>query len=233
VEFYEQFVRTTADFSARLLTDYDVLEVLEELAERQADLLGLLGSGVSLARGERLEAVTAVPELIQPLEKQQEIDQAGPCLEAFRTGRVEAIDDLDREDRWPEYLRIAHAQGIRAVAAIPMRLNDQSIGALNLYCGHARAWTEEDLGAAQVLSNMATAFLINASTLAKQTMLSEQLQHALDTRVLLEQAKGIVAEANSTSVDVAFTTIRKFARARRISLQEVASAVVHMGVRPS
>ena len=65
---FEQFVRTTADFSARLLTDYDVLEVLEELAERQADLLDLVGSGVSLARGDRLEAVTAIPELIQPLE---------------------------------------------------------------------------------------------------------------------------------------------------------------------
>ncbi|TGO05745.1 GAF and ANTAR domain-containing protein [Serinibacter arcticus] len=230
---YEQFVRTTSDFSARLLTDYDVLEVLEELAERLADLLGLVGSGVSLARGDRLEAITAIPELIQPLEKQQELDQAGPCIEAHRTGRVEAIDDLDREIRWPTYLRIAHAQGIRAVAAIPMRLTDQGIGALNLYCATPREWSEEDLGAAQVLSNMATAFLINASTLAKQTLLSEQLQNALDTRVLLEQAKGIVAESNGTSVDVAFSVIRKFARTRRIPLQEVANAVVHMGVRPT
>ncbi|WP_284248926.1 GAF and ANTAR domain-containing protein [Litorihabitans aurantiacus] len=231
VKFLEHFVRTTSDFSARLLTDYDVNEVLEELAERQTELLDLLGSGVSLARGDRLEAVTAVPHLIVPLEKQQELDQSGPCLEAFRTGRIESIDDLASEDRWPTYLRIARDQGIRAVAAVPMRLNDQPIGALNLYCGRPRAWSEQDLSAALALANMATAFIINASSLAKQTLLAEQLQQALDTRVLLEQAKGVLAEAHAISVEEAFRSIRRFARARRVSLHEVANAVVHMGVR--
>lgn len=225
---------TAAEFSSKLLTDYDVTEVLEELAERAVGLLGLMGGGVSLGRDGRLEAVTAVPVGVAPLEHRQEAHQDGPCVLSFTTATVVAIPDLEDEERWPDYRSVAAEIGIRAVAAVPLILPGRAaVGSFDLYRDEPGPWTEGDLAAVTVLANMATAFLINASSLAKQTHLAEQLQRALEARVLVEQAKGILAEANSVTVDQAFGLIRRYARHRNLKMHDVAHAVVHMGVRPT
>ncbi|PWD51567.1 transcriptional regulator [Serinibacter arcticus] len=227
------FVRTVTAFSRRLLTDYDVSEVLEELAERATELLDLAGSGVSLARDGRLEAVTAVPVELVLLEEQQTTDQAGPSIASYATGDVVTIPDLEQEERWPGYRRVAASIGIRSVAAVPLVLTEEAIGSFTLYSKRAGSWSEEDLTAVTVLASMATAFLINASALAKQVQLAEQLQHALDTRVLIEQAKGILAGARSISVDQAYGVIRRYSRDRNLKIRDVAHAIIHMGVRPT
>ena len=228
---HDLFVETSAGFSERLLSHYEIDEVLLDLGDRLTRLLSLAGSGVTLGMAGQLHAVTAVPPEVAPLEHYQEREQEGPCVEAYRSGKMTAVADLQREERWPGYRRVADGLGMRAVVGVPMRLGDQTVGALNMYHHDVREWSQEDLGAARVLANMATAYLINASSLAKQAQLSQQLQQALDSRVVIEQAKGILAEAHGITVEVAFDRLRRYARARSAKVQQVARAVVDLGLR--
>jgi GAF domain-containing protein len=228
---HDLFVDTTAGFSERLLSHYEIGEVLADLGDRLARLFSLAGSGVTLGMDGRLLAVTAIPPDLAPLERHQEAEQEGPCVQAYQGGQVVAVPDLQAEDRWPGYRRVADQLGMRAVVGVPMRLGEQTVGALNMYHADVREWPQEDLEAARVLANMATAYLINASSLAKQVQLADQLQHALDSRVVIEQAKGILAEAHGISVDSAFERLRRHARSHSAKVQHVARAVVDLGLR--
>src|SRR5690606_27377727 len=154
-------------------------------------------------------------EAVETLEGVQEKHQLGPCATAFTTGRIVTVPDLRTEtERWPDYGRAAETLGIKAAAAIPMRLGDQTIGALNLYDTKVRPWDEDDVTAAVVMADMATAYLINASTHQQQVQLAEQLQEALDARVVVEQAKGMLAGQMEITPDAAFEHLRRYARGR-------------------
>ncbi|MCK6211157.1 GAF and ANTAR domain-containing protein [Georgenia sp. EYE_87] len=228
---HDLFVETTAGFSEKLLSHYEIDEVLLDLGDRLRRLFSLAGSGVTLGSNGQLHAVATVPADIHRLELFQEEHQEGPCVEAYRGGEVVAVPNLALEHRWPGYRRVADEFGMRAVAGVPMRLGEQTVGALNMYSTDVRKWSDEVLDAARVLANMATAYLINASSLAKQTLLSQQLQHALDSRVVIEQAKGILAEADGITVDAAFERLRHYARSRGVKVRAVASAVVSLDLR--
>jgi GAF domain-containing protein len=226
------FLRTLSEFSARLLSPYDVDDVLRELMQRLTDVLGLDGSGVALAQSGRLEFTTAVPDRLAELERAQIEHQSGPCMDAYRSGEVVAIPDLESErGRWPHYCAVAERLGLASVAGIPMRLSGTAIGALNLYGVGARSWPPEDLAAAVVMADMATNYLVNASKLRQQEQLNEQLQRALDSRVIIEQAKGIVASEHDTTVDQAFNLIRSYARNHNGAVRSVAEAIVHLGLK--
>jgi GAF domain-containing protein len=222
------FVRTTSELARRLLAPYDVAAALNELAERLTEVLALAGSGVTVAdEDDVLRAVTAVPRLLAPVESYQEEHQAGPCYDAFATGRRLLVEDLSTESgRWPGYYRVAAGLGLGAVAAFPLQLGDRVFGAVNLYSAGPRRWEDDDVAAASVLSDMATAFLVNASSYRQQEQLTEQLQRALDSRVVIEQAKGVLAEAHGMDVTDAFEIIRRHARHHSIPVREVAAAVV-------
>ena len=228
---HDLFVETTAGFSEKLLSHYEIDEVLYDLGDRLRRLFSLAGSGVTLGTNGQLHAVAAVPADIGRLERFQEQQQEGPCVEAYRAGEIVAVPDLESEHRWPEFRRMADDFGLRAVAGVPMRLGERTVGALNMYHHDVRRWSEGDLDAAGVLANMATGYLINASSLAKQTLLAEQLQHALDSRVVIEQAKGILAHAHGITVDAAFERLRHYARSRGVKVRVVASAVVNLDLR--
>ena len=226
------FLRMLSEFSARLLSPYDVDAVLRELMERLTEVLGLDGSGVALAREGRLEFTTAVPDRLAELEMAQIASQAGPCMSAYQTGEVVAIPDLQAErDRWPEYCAVASRLGLVSVAGIPMRLSGTTFGAINLYGTGTRTWPEEDLAAAVVMSDMATNYLVNASKLRQQEQLNEQLQRALDSRAIIEQAKGMVASDNDTTVEQAFRRIRTHARNHNVAIGSVAEAIVKLGLK--
>ena len=230
---HELFVRTLSEFTAKLLTHYEVDEVLGDLAERLTGLFALAGSGVTVGVEGRLRVAVTVPPHLTPLEKYQEERQDGPCVEAYRTGEVVAVPDLaEVGPRWPGYGAVAAEVGMRSVVGVPMKLGEQSVGALNMYQADPRQWQDDELAAARVLANMATAYLINASSFNKQAQLSEQLQRALDTRVVIEQAKGVLAEANGTDVDAAFERLRRHARNHNVKVHDVAAAVVGLGLRP-
>lgn len=226
------FLRTLSEFSARLLSPYDVDTILQELMERLRDVLGVTGCGVALSRNGRLEFTTALPDRLAELETAQIEHQSGPCMDAYRSGRVVAISDLSsHRDRWPEYCVVAERLGMASVAGIPMRLAENAFGALNLYAAETRPWSEEDLAAAIVMADMATNYLVNASKLRQQEQLNEQLQTALDSKAIIEQAKGIVANDHDTTVDQAFDLIRDHARNHNVTLRSVADAIVRLSLR--
>jgi GAF domain-containing protein len=227
------FVRTLSEFTAKLVTSYEIDEVLGELATRVTELFGLAGCGVSLAREDRLEYVAAVPEAMAEVEGVQLKVGGGPCFAAYRSQEVVAVPDLrDVPAAWAEYAALARRLGVAAVASVPLRLGRTSYGALDMYSSRLRRWTARDLDAARVMADMTTGYLINASIYDKQRLLAEQLQGALDSRVVIEQAKGVLATAYGISVEEAFERIRTHARSNRSTLHAVADAVVRLQLRP-
>ena len=230
---HQLFVTTISEFSRTLLSPYDATVALNDLALKVAEVLSLAGSGVTLATDGRLRFVTAVPEHLVPLEQYQEEHQRGPCVAAYESGEIVAVEDLrDREDgSWSGYCSLAHSLGMGAVAGIPMSLGEHTFGALNLYAAGTRRWPPEDLAAAAVLADMATGYLINASTYHQQEQLNEQLQRALESRIVIEQAKGVIAEARSVDVEKAFEHIRQHARSHNVKVRDVAEAIVRVGLR--
>jgi len=230
---YDQraFVATTLEFTEKLVSDYDVHDVLQDLALRLTELLSLSGSGVTIAEDGRLRAVTTIPAHLEDLERHQEVTQVGPGTEAFSTGRIVAVADLDAESRWPEYRQVAHRLGMRAVVGLPMALSGRVVGALNLYHAEAREWEPDDLVAAQLLANLATSFLMQSESLDEQSLVNAQLRRALESRVLIEQAKGVLAEAHGTDVVAAFERIRSHARTHNVKVIDVAHGIVHLGLR--
>ena len=192
-------------------------------------VLGLAGSGVSLGHSDDdLTLVTPVPERLAPLEQVQRETGTGPCMTAYEEKRVVAVEDLsDHTEQWPAYCAVAEKLGVSSVASVPMQLQGIRVGALNLYGNGRRAWPETDLAVAVVMADMATGYLINASVIARQAELNAQLQEALNSRIAIEQAKGVLANSYQITVDDAFDRLRKYARAHNAPLHEVAEAIVN------
>jgi GAF domain-containing protein len=226
---YDQtrFIRTMSDFARQLLTPHDTEGALTDIAGHATEVLGLAGSGVSLGRGDDLIFATAVPEHLAELEQVQETHGQGPCVTAYREERVVAVDDLtEHAGHWPEYCDVAKATGVSSVASLPMQLHGIRVGCLNLYADGPRAWDDEDLSVAVVMADVATGYLINASVVQEQAELNSQLQKALDSRIIIEQAKGVVANHHRISVDAAFQRLREYARAHNATVRAVAESIV-------
>jgi GAF domain-containing protein len=231
---YDQplFLETLSRFAVVLPARYDVDSALTELTESVTAVLGLSGSGLTLAEEGRLRFVTAVTKASADLERNQEKWQAGPCRDAYDTGEVVRVTDVRMEStRWPEFSAAATSLAVAGVAGIPMRLADKIIGALNLYSPQPREWSDEDLAVAAVLADVATSYVVNASKLRQQEQLTEQLQEALDSRVVIEQAKGITAQQQAVTIDQAYQRMRRHARSNNASMRMVAEAIVAVGLQ--
>jgi len=231
---YDQplFLATLSRFAVVLPVRYDLEAALSELAESVTAVLGLSGSGVTMAEDGRLRLVTAVSQASGELERSQQEQQSGPCRDAYETGEVVRVTDVREEPtRWPEFSAIATRLAVAGVAGIPMRLDDKIIGALNLYSPEPRQWSDVDIAVAGVLADVATSYVVNASKLRQQQQLSEQLQEALESRVVIEQAKGITAYKNAVPIDQAYQLMRRHARNNNASLRVVAEAIVAVGLQ--
>lgn len=231
---YDQtlFMSALSRFARELPSRYDVDVALAELTETVTAVLELSGSGVSLAEQGRLRFVTAVSSDSVDLEQLQEELQMGPCRDAYETGVVVSVYDVRRESaRWPEFSAEAARLGVAGMAGVPMRLAGKPVGALNLYVHEPRIWPAQDIAVAEVLADVFTAYIINGSKLRQQEELARQLQFALDSRVIIEQAKGITANQRGLSVDQAFDLLRRHARSNNASLRSVAEAVVRVDLK--
>jgi len=231
---YDQrvFLTTLSRFAVVLPARYDLEAALTELAESVTAVLGLCGSGVTMAEEGRLRFVTAVSQASDELERSQEEQQAGPCRDAYEAGEVVRVADVRLESaRWPQFSAIATRVDVAGVAGIPMRLDDRIIGALSLYSREPRDWSDGDIAVAGVLADVATSYVVNASKLRQQEQLSEQLQEALESRVVIEQAKGITAYKNAVTIDQAYQLMRRHARNNNASLRIVAEAIVGVGLQ--
>ena len=227
------FLHTLSRFAVVLpLARYDLEAALTELTESVTSVLGLWGSGVTLADDGRLRYVTTVLQASGELERDHAPLHPCPCRDAYATGEVVRVSDVRKEStRWPEFSATATRHGVAAVAGIPMRLADRIIGTLNLYSTAPRQWSDVDIEVAGVLADVATSYVVNASKLRKQEQLSEQLQEALESRCVIEQAKGITAQQHSSTVDQAFGRMHRHARDNNASLRVVAEAIVAVGLQ--
>jgi GAF domain-containing protein len=224
--------RALIGFARTLAAGYDVSDVLHDLPDRVTSVLNIAGAGVSVRHDGAVRFVTVDHETIAALERVAEENDQGPCVDAIGTGQRVLISRLgDHAARWPDYTAKAAKLGIVAVAAIPMR-NAARIGALDLFDTSEHHWTQEEVDIADVFADIATAYVLHASQLERDRRTIEQLQHALDSRVIIEQAKGILAGERKISIDQAFALLRKHANDRNATLRAVAEAVVHLGLRP-
>jgi GAF domain-containing protein len=224
--------QTLSEFASTLVQDFTISDVLHDLAERATAVVGADSAGVSLQHAGHLRFATALDERCSNLERVQEGEQAGPCVDALQAGEVVAVADLAEVPGWAAYVQAARAAGVAAILGVPMRLDGEKIGTLNIYSCTRREWAQEDLDAARVLADIASSYVINASKLARQRRVSEQLREALTSRIVIEQAKGILAAERGISINKAFELLRGHARSHRASLRSVAEAVVDLGLRP-
>ncbi len=210
-----------------LVDDFDVIELLHRLTHECVHLLPVDAAGLLLSDWKgTLQLVSSSTEQARLLELFQLQAEQGPCMDCFRTSRQVTVPDLAREDsRWPRFAARAAAAGYAAVHAVPLRLRNETIGALNLFNEHAGALGSDDLRIGQALADIATISILQERAVTT-TRSGGAAARALNSRVVIEQAKGVIAERNRIDMGDAFTFLRSYARGHRRKLTEVATEVV-------
>jgi GAF domain-containing protein len=225
----ERLASIFVEVADTLVEDFDLIEFLHMLTDRAADLVGAAAVGLVLADNDgRLNYMAGSSENVKLLELFQLQTREGPCLEAFRSGHPVINVDLDEAgSRWPRFAPRAPATGFQSVHAFPMRLRSQTIGALNVF-GDTKGgdFDEADIPLVQAFADVAAIALLQERAIRRGELLTEQLQGALNSRIVIEQAKGAVAQAHQISVDEAFARIRTYARSNHKKLTDVAHALV-------
>jgi transcriptional regulator with GAF, ATPase, and Fis domain len=207
----------------------DVVDLLGGLTADCARLLDIASAGLLLAdRRDVLHVVAASSERTRSLELFQLQREQGPCLDCFHSGAAVIVPDLSQEaQRWPAFVDAAAGAGFASVHALPMRLKDNVLGALGLFGTSAGRLTDEDLDLGQALAHVASVALVSDRATADRTLVTEQLQSALTSRVLVEQAKGLLAQLGDLDMDQAFGALRRYSRDHNERLGEVAARVVN------
>ncbi|MBB1158197.1 GAF and ANTAR domain-containing protein [Amycolatopsis dendrobii] len=230
-----ELLRAFVDMADTLVDEYDVADMLHRLAKYCVTLLGASAAGLLLAdqRG-GLEVVASSDEGTRMLELLQLQTEQGPCLDAYRSGESVNIEDIAADSgQWPLFARQAAAAGFRSVQALPLRLRRQVIGTLNLFGRQGQSPVGGSaLSVARALADIATIGILQERAIRRGELLTEQLQHALNSRVVIEQAKGVLAHAGGLEMDVAFERLRAYSRAHNARLSEVAEAVVRSALSP-
>lgn len=224
----ERLAQAFVEFSDTLVRDYDVVEFLSRLCQRSAEILEVTAAGALLTDGaRRLQVVAASTEQVTVLETLQIQRQEGPCVDAYRSGRRVAVPDLRRAGRrWPVFTPRALGAGMAGVCAFPMRLRADCIGALNVFQAAAGSFDQATVLAGQALADVATIAILQARAVEDAARLAGQLEHALESRVVVEQAKGILAERLGIDPEAAFTRLRRHGRQHGLHLATLARQVV-------
>ncbi|GAA4808764.1 GAF and ANTAR domain-containing protein [Streptomyces ziwulingensis] len=225
----QQFLaKTFVELADNLVADFDLIDFLRLLTDRCVGMLDASATGVLLADLDgRLRVMAASDEQVRLLELFQLQNDEGPCLECFRTGVPVIVHDLGTvTERWPRFAVAARRAGFESVQALPMRLRDEVVGALNLFCTAPGGFDPALTPVAQALADVATISLLQQRGARRSTVLNEQLQTALNSRVLIEQAKGKLAEREGIDMERAFSALRGYARSHNRRLSEVARAFI-------
>jgi transcriptional regulator with GAF, ATPase, and Fis domain len=224
----QQLLSAFVGMADTLIDDYDVVDVLHRLADHCVTLLGAAAAGLLLddQRG-GLQVVATSDERARLLELFQLQADEGPCLDAYRTGEIVQVDDLAAAaERWPVFVPEAVAEGFRSIQAVPMRLRGQTIGALNLFARETGPLGQQDLGVARALADTATIGILQERAIRRSEVLTEQMQGALNSRIVIEQAKGLLAHAAQIPAREAFERLRAYSRKNNVRLSNVAEQLV-------
>ncbi|MGQ0629822.1 MAG: ANTAR domain-containing protein [Sporichthyaceae bacterium] len=224
----QRLAETFVGLADTLVVDFDLIEFLYSLVDSCAELLDVSAVGLMLADSSgRLTVMASTSEEMRLLELFQIQNDQGPCLECYQSGTQVQEDDLSTaQGRWDRFAPEAVAAGFRSVHALPMRLREETIGAMNLFHEKPNALKDADIQIGQAMVDVATIGLIQVDLGRRREILLAQLQTALDTRIVLEQAKGVLAERRSIRPNEAFTLLRNHARAHNVRLTDLAHEVI-------
>ena len=223
-----EVVRALVEMADTLVDDYDIVDLLTGLADRCVNLLGVSAAGVMLASPEgSLGLVASSSEAMRLLALFEIQAQEGPCLDAFRTGqRVEHENLQAGSGRWPSFATAALKAGFQSASALPLRLRELTIGALNLLSVTQTPMDEADVIVARAFADLAALSIVHHRAIIEVQRVNEQLSGALTSRVVIEQAKGVISERAGVDLAQAFTRLRSYARNRNLRLTDVAEAAV-------
>jgi len=222
--------RITSAFVAvadTLTTNYDMVDLLHTLVQESAGILGMQAGGLMLVDGAgELQLMTSTSEAAGFVEVMQLNAAAGPCIDCFRSGTAVSVREIAVDGHaWPDFQRAALGQGFHSALATPMKLRGRIIGTMNLFSGTPGEVSARDAGVAQALADVATIGILQERVIREGHLMEEQLHRALDSRILIEQAKGVIANSSSTSMDEAFSMLRRYARDRNLTIRSVAERI--------
>ena len=232
----ESINRAFVTLADTLVDDYDVIDLLYELVGFCVELLPAEAAGIVLGDARReLRAVAASSEAAHLMELLQLQSDEGPCLDCFQSGAPVNVANLDEASgRWPGFVAAVRERGrFRSVHALPLRLRGRAIGALNLFRDQPGPLATPDLSLAQALADVATIAILQERAIRRGEILSEQLQTALNSRIILEQAKGALAQHSGLGLDSSFEHLRRYARSRNLRLVDVARAIIDRSLEAS
>ena len=210
-----------------LVDDFDVIEVLTVLTSRSVELLEAAAAGILLVDAEgHLRVIGASTEQVGLLELFQIQNDQGPCLDCFHTGGVVSDADLRTSTLWPQFSEECLRAGFPSVCAVPLRLKDLILGCLNLFMSEPVALSEGEIALAQAFADVACIAIVQDTATREAAVREGHLQHALNSRIVIEQAKGMIAERGAVDMDDAFARLRAFARSNNRGLTDVAEALV-------
>lgn len=220
--------RTFVELADTLVDDFDVVDLLTRLADRCVEILDVDAAGIMLARPDgQLRVMASSSEAMRVLELFEVQAQEGPCLDCHHSGEPVVNQDLATVNgRWPQFAPEALAAGFRSVHALPMRLRGTVIGALNLFRAGPGEMDPADLEAAQALADVATIAILQHRSILEAQVINDQLTHALNSRIVIEQAKGMVAERLNLDVERSFAVLRGHARNHNLRLADIAEAII-------
>jgi len=219
-----------------LVDDYDIIDLLDQLVTHSVMLLAADAAGIMLGDSRRdLHVVAASSEDAELMELMQLQNEQGPCMDCYRIGAPVTVPDLaDAAHVWPAFAAaVAKAGAFRSVHALPLRLRGEAIGALNLFHRLPGALPEADLALGQALADVATIGILQERAIRRREVLNEQLQTALNSRVVIEQAKGVLAQHHNMAMDAAFDQLRRYVRDRNLRLADVARQIATGNLDPA
>ncbi len=226
---------TMVELADSLVDDFDVVELLTSLSDRCVEVLDVQAAGVMLVSpGGQLRVIASSSAVMRSLELFEEQSEEGPCQDCYLTGLPVLNTKLAAVgDRWPHFAPLALAAGFRSAHALPMHLRHQTIGALNLFRTDEGELEEEEVALAQGFADIATLAVVQHRAAADVSVLNDRLSVALNNRIAIEQAKGVIAERTGLEMDQTFTRLRNYANVREIRLVDVARDIVDGKLQPA
>jgi GAF domain-containing protein len=218
-----------------LVRGYDVVELMQQLADTCVDLLHCDAAGLMLVDSDGfLRVMASSTEQMRMLELLEVQNSDGPCLDCFRSGEPVSATDLNAvEGHWAAFAPAALQAGFTSARALPLRLRDTTIGALSLLFSGTDSMSADDLALAQALADVATIGILQERALREREIVNEQLQSALNNRIVIEQVKGVLAERGGLSIDEAYSVFREYCRFHRTTSSEAARQLLNGTLDPS
>jgi GAF domain-containing protein len=225
----EELSAVFAQLADSLDPRHDVIDTMDLLVQSAVNFTSAVECGIVLADGDGvLHVVASTSERTSDVEEAELGTDQGPCLDSYRSGLVVETPDVSASHgRWPIFARVAEQRGFRAGYAVPLTLRGQHLGAMNLFFDRTDAVTDRDAAVAQALAEFATIGIVQRRALQYHADRAAQLQHALDSRIVIEQAKGVLAFQRSVSIDEAFKLLRQYARNTNARIRDVAERIVY------